>query len=84
MQAAIAYQPQGQVVLEEVDLARPGPNEVLVHLMASGVCHSDWHILKGEWGNALFQPVAWWSKTDRARPINQRTEFTLRFPTAAA
>ena len=57
MQAAIAYQPQGQVVLEEVDLARPGPNEVLVHLMASGVCHSDWHILKGEWGTQLFPVI---------------------------
>jgi S-(hydroxymethyl)glutathione dehydrogenase/alcohol dehydrogenase len=54
MQAAIAYEPQGQVVVEEVDLAKPGHAEVLVRLMASGVCHSDWHILKGEWGDRLF------------------------------
>ncbi len=57
MKAAIAYEPQGQVVVEEVDLAKPGPNEVLVHLMASGVCHSDWHILKGEWGTQLFPVI---------------------------
>jgi alpha-amylase len=26
------------------------------------------------WRNATFQPVAWWSKTDMARPINQSTD----------
>lgn len=54
MQAAIALEPQGQVRVEEVELSPPGHGEVLVRLMASGVCHSDWHILKGEWGDRLF------------------------------
>ena len=27
-----------------------------------------------QWSNATFQPVAWWSKTDMARPINQSTD----------
>ncbi len=54
MKAAIAYEPNGDVVVEEVDLAKPATGEVLVKLMASGVCHSDWHILKGEWGTQLF------------------------------
>ena len=54
MQAAIAYEPMGTVVVEEIDLAKPATGEVLVKLMASGVCHSDWHILKGEWGTQLF------------------------------
>jgi S-(hydroxymethyl)glutathione dehydrogenase / alcohol dehydrogenase len=57
MQAAVALEPQGTVVIEEVDLAKPGPGEVLVKLMASGVCHSDWHILKGEWGDRFFPVV---------------------------
>ena len=57
MQAAIAYEPQGQVVVEEVELSNPGHAEVLVRLMASGVCHSDWHILKGEWGTSLFPVI---------------------------
>jgi len=26
------------------------------------------------WPNATFQPVAWWSKIDMARPINQSTD----------
>ncbi|MGH2364341.1 MAG: Zn-dependent alcohol dehydrogenase [Chloroflexota bacterium] len=57
MKAAIAYQPNSELVIEEVDLVKPGPHEVLVKLMASGVCHSDWHILKGEWGNGLFPVI---------------------------
>ncbi len=57
MQAAIAFEPQGQITVEEVELSKPAHNEVLVRLMASGVCHSDWHILKGEWGNGLFPVI---------------------------
>jgi S-(hydroxymethyl)glutathione dehydrogenase / alcohol dehydrogenase len=57
MKAAVAYEPNASLKIEDVDLARPGSREVLVKLMASGVCHSDWHILKGEWGNALFPAI---------------------------
>jgi S-(hydroxymethyl)glutathione dehydrogenase/alcohol dehydrogenase len=31
----------------DVDLAPPGPEEVLVRLRASGVCHSDWNAVDG-------------------------------------
>jgi S-(hydroxymethyl)glutathione dehydrogenase/alcohol dehydrogenase len=37
-----------------VTLAKPAAREVLVRLMASGVCHSDWHIIKGDWGDRQF------------------------------
>jgi S-(hydroxymethyl)glutathione dehydrogenase / alcohol dehydrogenase len=57
MQAAIAFEPQGNVTVEEVELSKPGPDEVLVRIMASGVCHSDWHILKGEWGDRFFPVI---------------------------
>jgi S-(hydroxymethyl)glutathione dehydrogenase/alcohol dehydrogenase len=33
--------------IEEVELASPGPREVRVELVASGVCHSDLHIVDG-------------------------------------
>jgi S-(hydroxymethyl)glutathione dehydrogenase / alcohol dehydrogenase len=33
----------------EIDLAPPGPGEVLVDIAAAGVCHSDLHVLKGDW-----------------------------------
>ena len=49
MKAAVLYKPNTPLEIEELDLAEPGPGEVLVKMMASGVCHSDWHIIKGEW-----------------------------------
>lgn len=50
MKAAVLYQPKTPLKIEDVDLAEPGPGEVLVKMMASGVCHSDWHVIKGDWG----------------------------------
>lgn len=35
--------------IEELEISEPGPGEVLVRLGASGVCHSDFHALKGDW-----------------------------------
>ena len=51
MKAAILYEPKTPLKVEQVDLNEPGPTEVLVKMMASGVCHSDWHIVKGEWSH---------------------------------
>ncbi len=33
----------------EVHLDPPGPREVLVRIAAAGVCHSDLHVIRGEW-----------------------------------
>lgn len=51
MKAAVLYEPNTKLVVEELDLDEPGQGEVLVKMVASGVCHSDWHIIKGEWDN---------------------------------
>lgn len=37
----------GPLTVAELDLAPPGPEEVLVRLHASGVCHSDWNAVDG-------------------------------------
>jgi S-(hydroxymethyl)glutathione dehydrogenase/alcohol dehydrogenase len=37
------------LVRETLDLAHPTGDQVLVRLKASGVCHSDLHILNGDW-----------------------------------
>jgi Zn-dependent alcohol dehydrogenase len=39
--------------VEDVDLADPGPTEVLVRIEAAGVCHSDWHYMTGDLPSAL-------------------------------
>jgi hypothetical protein len=49
MQAAVLYEPNTPLRIEEFELPELGPQHVPVRLMASGVCHSDWHIVKGEW-----------------------------------
>src|SRR6185437_1094322 len=35
------------LVVQELELAAPGPGEVLVRLEASGVCHSDFNAIDG-------------------------------------
>lgn len=57
MKAAVLYEPKTPLRIEELDLKDPGPGEVLVKLMASGVCHSDWHVVKGEWGHVPLPSV---------------------------
>lgn len=48
--AAVFEGPGRPLAIEEVELpAQPGPGEVLVKLAASGLCHSDYHVLRGEW-----------------------------------
>ena len=37
------------VRVADVTLAEPGPGEVAVEIAAAGVCHSDLHVVKGEW-----------------------------------
>ncbi len=38
--AAILFQPNQPLIVDEVELADPAPDQVLVKLFASGVCHS--------------------------------------------
>jgi D-arabinose 1-dehydrogenase-like Zn-dependent alcohol dehydrogenase len=35
--------------IEEVPVPRPGPGEVLVKVVATGVCHTDLHAADGDW-----------------------------------
>lgn len=47
MKAAVLYERGGPFVVEDVVLHAPGPGEVRVSIVASGVCHSDWHVVTG-------------------------------------
>ena len=49
MKAAVLYEPRTPLVVEEVDLDEPGAGEVMVKVVSTGVCHSDWHVVKGDW-----------------------------------
>jgi S-(hydroxymethyl)glutathione dehydrogenase/alcohol dehydrogenase len=47
MQAAVLEEFGAPLVVQEVDLADPGPGEVLVRLEACGVCHTDLYTASG-------------------------------------
>jgi S-(hydroxymethyl)glutathione dehydrogenase/alcohol dehydrogenase len=48
MKAAVCYEFNKPVVIEDVELAAPGKGEVKIRLAATAVCHSDIHDWKGE------------------------------------
>ena len=35
--------------IEEIPIPTPGPGEVLIKVVASGVCHTDLHAADGDW-----------------------------------
>jgi S-(hydroxymethyl)mycothiol dehydrogenase len=44
----------GEVALEEIVVDEPGPGEVRVRIEASGVCHTDLHVIEQDgWGHAF-------------------------------
>jgi S-(hydroxymethyl)glutathione dehydrogenase/alcohol dehydrogenase len=48
VKAAVCYELNKPLVVEEVDIDPPKPGEVKVKIAATAVCHSDIHMFKGE------------------------------------
>jgi S-(hydroxymethyl)glutathione dehydrogenase/alcohol dehydrogenase len=46
--AAILWESHTKWSVEDIELDQPGPGEVLVQLAASGLCHSDEHLVTGD------------------------------------
>ena len=49
MKAAVLYDINTPLQIEQFALPNIENDQVRVRLVASGVCHSDWHVIKGEW-----------------------------------
>ena len=47
MKAAVFRKVHEPLGIEEVEVDRPRPREVLVRTVATGVCHSDLHVVDG-------------------------------------
>src|SRR5262249_38302278 len=45
MKAAVLREQKKPLVIEDIQIDKPGPREVLVKTAASGVCHSDLHFV---------------------------------------
>jgi propanol-preferring alcohol dehydrogenase len=49
MKAAVVHGFGKPLAVEEVPIPAPGPGEVLVKIVATGVCHTDLHAADGDW-----------------------------------
>ncbi len=49
IKAAVLYEANTPLVVETLELDEPKEGEVLVKISSAGVCHSDYHVMKGEW-----------------------------------
>lgn len=47
----------GPVEYKEIPVPKPGPEDVLVNIKYSGVCHTDLHALEGDWPLATKLPL---------------------------
>jgi S-(hydroxymethyl)glutathione dehydrogenase / alcohol dehydrogenase len=55
--AAVLHEPRQPLTIEDVELAAPRDDEVLVRVAAAGVCHSDVRLADGELGEGRWPMV---------------------------
>ncbi|HEU5088927.1 MAG TPA: alcohol dehydrogenase catalytic domain-containing protein, partial [Roseiflexaceae bacterium] len=53
MKAAVCYTFGQPLVVEDIEIDPPKQGEVKVRMAATAICHSDIHLLRGEWGGEL-------------------------------
>lgn len=57
IKAAVFRKPHEALTIETIDLDEPQPREVLVRTVATGVCHSDLHVVDGVGRWPLDKPI---------------------------
>ena len=53
MKAAVIHEYKQPLSIEDAEIPKPGPDEILIKVEACGVCHSDLHIAEGDWTHLL-------------------------------
>ena len=53
MKAAVLHEVNKPLTIEEVDINKPGPREVLIRTAYAGLCHSDLHFIEGLYPHPL-------------------------------
>jgi S-(hydroxymethyl)glutathione dehydrogenase/alcohol dehydrogenase len=53
MKAAVLREVGKPLTIEDVEIGKPGPHEVLIRTAAAGVCHSDLHFIEGKYQYAM-------------------------------
>ncbi|MFI5304644.1 MAG: alcohol dehydrogenase catalytic domain-containing protein [Nitrospiria bacterium] len=49
MKAAVLHNQRKPLLLENIATPIPGPSDILIKVKACGICHSDLHLLDGDW-----------------------------------
>lgn len=55
--AQVLYKSGGNLEYKKVPVPVPGPDEVLINIKYSGVCHTDLHAKNGDWPLATKMPL---------------------------
>ena len=55
--AFAAMSPKSKLAPFSIQRREPGPHDVLIDILYCGVCHSDIHQARDEWGGAIFPMV---------------------------
>ena len=53
MKAAVLFEVNKPLVIEDVSVPNPGPREVLIRTRVAGLCHSDLHFMEGLYPHPL-------------------------------
>ena len=53
MKAAVLIEASKPLQIEQINIANPGPHEVLIRTAACGLCHSDLHFIEGTYPHPL-------------------------------
>src|SRR6266852_3815048 len=58
MRAAVLYEANQPMIVEDLTLDGPKSGEILVRIAATGICHSDYHVIDGSWhGPGYPKPI---------------------------
>lgn len=57
MKAAVIHQFGAPLQIEEIPVKEPGENQILVKVIACGVCHTDLHACEGDWPVQAKMPL---------------------------
>jgi propanol-preferring alcohol dehydrogenase len=55
--AQVAEKIGGPLVLKQIPVPKPGPDQILVKIRYSGVCHTDYHAMMGHWPIPVKMPL---------------------------
>jgi uncharacterized zinc-type alcohol dehydrogenase-like protein len=69
-----ADRPSARLGLFEFERREPGPHDVLIDILYCGVCHSDIHQVRNEWGGSIFPMVPGHEIVGKVARVGSRVE----------